>query len=497
MNIQFHNTLSGKKEDFQPIRAGEILMYTCGPTVYDYAHIGNFRTFVFEDLLHRFLEFHFREIKDFKVNHVMNITDVDDKTIAGANRDGIPLAQYTKKYEDAFIEDLKTLNIKLPTVMPHAADEKEIQSMIQLVAKLIGNNHAYVKEGSVYFRISEFKNYGKLSKKDLAQNITGARVDVDEYDKEVGADFVLWKATKEGEPSWDSPWGKGRPGWHLECSSMSMKHLAETIDIHAGGEDLIFPHHENEIAQSEAATGKPFVKYWLHAKHLLVNGEKMSKSKGNFFTLRDLLAKKDKSGKFYDKMAIKYALLSTHYRTQLNFTFELLEEAKENIKKLDDCYFKCLSVAALGVEREANVASKKDFENHPKLSGLREYTTKMAEALQDDLNISVALANLFEVLREINSWFPGSIAIDGSQLRGVIFFFKLIDDLFGLDVSVINSVPERVIEMLMKIIEFRRKKEFGPADQIRKQINDETGWLVKDGRPGEPSTVKKKRRTWD
>ena len=320
MGIKFHDTLSGQLKDFQAGDTGEVSLYTCGPTVYHYAHIGNFRTFVFEDLLRRFLE-----SEGYKVRHVMNITDVDDKTIAGAQREKKSLREYTSFYTDSFLEDRKSLNILPADVMPNATDE--IPAMISLIETLMAKGIAYkAEDGSVYYRVAEFPGYGKLSKKKLDGNIAGVRVNQDEYEKEEGADFVLWKAAKENEPSWDSPWGKGRPGWHIECSAMCMRHLGETVDIHAGGEDLVFPHHENEIAQSEAATGKPFARYWLHARHLLVNGEKMSKSKGNFFTLRDLLQKG------YDPMAIRYVLMSVHYRQQLNFTLESLKEAREVIE---------------------------------------------------------------------------------------------------------------------------------------------------------------------
>ena len=382
--MKFYDTLSGKLEDFKPLKESEVSLYTCGPTVYDYAHIGNFRTFVFEDLLRRFLEF-----KGCKVNHVMNVTDVDDKTIAGANKTGAShdsplqrLEEFTKKYTDAFNEDLKTLNILPPTKQPYATHE--IPGMVLLIEKLIANGAAYEKDGSVYYRVASFSNYGKLSKKDLKGNIKGARVDVDEYEKEEGSDFALWKKAKENEPSWDSPWGKGRPGWHIECSVMSMKYLGETFDIHAGGEDLIFPHHENEIAQSEAATKKTFVKYWLHSKHLLVNGEKMSKSKGNYYTLRDLLAKG------HDPMAIRYALLSVHYRQQLNFTLEGIQAAKEALLRIQhflrdlDHEFK---QAVVQTDVKIYVTQAK---------------TQVEAAMENDLNVPAALAAIFEMIKKSN-----------------------------------------------------------------------------------------------
>jgi cysteinyl-tRNA synthetase len=470
--IQFHNTLSGKLEEFKPLQEGVVTFYTCGPTVYHYAHIGNFRTFVFEDLLRRFLE-----AKGFKVRHVMNITDVDDKTIAGAAREEKTLQVYTSFYTQAFLDDMKTLNMLFPEVQPCATDE--IPAMIALIEGLMAKGIAYrVDEGSVYYRIAAFPGYGKLSKKNLEGNISGARVDQDEYEKEEGADFVLWKAAKEGEPSWDSPWGKGRPGWHIECSAMCMRHLGETIDIHAGGEDLVFPHHENEIAQSEASTGKPFVKYWLHAKHLLVNGEKMSKSKGNFFTLRDLL------DKGYDPMAIRYALLSVHYRHQLNFTFDSLKESRDVIEKLDNCFFQCLS--RLQLFREGDESS---FD----LGVLPDTLGKMEKFLGEDLNVAAALASLQEAITAINA---NLSKISETGLAACVEFFGKVDRLLGLDIASIESIPANVKTALEQYAEARKARDFVTSDLMRQKIVA-LGWLVKDGRPGEPSTVKKVRRAWD
>ena len=470
--IQFQNTLSGKLEEFKPLKDGEVSFYTCGPTVYHYAHIGNFRTFVFEDLLRRFLEF-----KGFKVRHVMNITDVDDKTIAGAVREGKTLQVYTSFYTQAFLDDVKILNMLLPTVQPCATEE--IPGMIGLIEGLVAKGIAYkADDGSVYYRVAGFPGYGKLSKKNLEGNISGARVDQDEYDKEEGADFVLWKAAKEGEPSWDSPWGKGRPGWHIECSAMCMRHLGETIDIHAGGEDLVFPHHENEIAQSEASTGKRFVNYWLHAKHLLVNGEKMSKSKGNFFTLRDLL------GKGYDAMAIRYALLSVHYRHSLNFTFESLKEARDVIEKLENCYFQCLSRSELA---QGVAGSAVDHQV------LEATVAKMEKFLSEDLNIAGALAGLQEAVTFMNAHLS---QFSGEGLTACLAFFKRVDLLLGLDIAAVEELPGNVKTALEQYAEARKTRDFVTSDMMRKRIV-ELGWLVKDGRPGEPSTVKKVRRAWD
>ncbi len=484
--IQFFDTLAGKLRNFEPILKGEVRMYTCGPTVYDYAHIGNFRAFVFEDLLRRFLLF-----KGFKVKHVMNITDVDDKTIAGANRESKKLDEFTENYIQAFHEDLKTLNIFTKDNSNYSFEEpratKEIPAMIELIKKLVDKGVAYVSEGSVYYRVADFRNYGNLSKKKLEKNIKGARVDVDEYEKEEGSDFVLWKKAKEGEPSWDSPWGKGRPGWHIECSAMSMKYLGEQFDIHAGGEDLIFPHHENEIAQSEGATHKaPFVKYWLHCKFLLAGSEKMSKSKGNFYTLRDLIAKG------YDPMAIRYALLCVHYRSPLNFTLESLKEAAEAIKKLDQCYSHCLTIASFGENREKDLASEAAFKNLV----LPVRFDKMLEALADDLNISAALAVLQDAVKTINSWFAKP-DVDSNDLEGAIYFFRLVDKLLGFDIAEEPYIPKEKIEKLEEQINFRKKKEFAQADKIRETFRRD-GWWVNDPRPGSNlSSIRKMRRAWD
>ncbi len=453
--IRFFNTLSGKLEEFKSLREGEVALYTCGPTVYDYAHIGNFRTFVFEDLLRRFLEY-----KGYKVEHVMNITDVDDKTIAGAEHEGKTLSEFTKVYTEAFNEDLKTLNILKPIVQPKAT--AEILAMVKLIEALIQKGVAYVNDGSVYYRVASFPKYSRLSKKDLEKNIKGARVDADEYEKEEGADFALWKKAKEDEPSWDSPWGKGRPGWHIECSAMSMKYLGETFDIHAGGEDLIFPHHENEIAQSEAATGKPFVRYWLHSKHLLVNGEKMSKSKGNFYTLRDLLAKG------YDPMAIRYALLNTHYRQPLNFTFPNLKSAFNNVAYLRAYYVSVKDHLKLG----------RTFSSDNRLQyNINQVKNDFLEALGDDLNVSKALAVFYTFASDIDSQIKGS-AISQNEWKDLI---ELLNDIIVkiLGIPLDNPVPESIQQKVKEREKMRKEKKFDEADKLRKEIKTD-GFMIWD-----------------
>src|SRR5690349_14111133 len=319
--IHFYNTLGGKLEAFTPQKSDAVRMYTCGPTVYDFAHIGNFRTFVFQDILRRFLK-----LRGYKLDHVMNLTDVDDRIIANSAAAGLGLREYTEKYAQAFFDDCKTLSIEAPEHWIRATDH--IDDMVRLIQRLQDKSFTYPSEGSIYYRISNFPNYGRLSNIDVAGIKAGARVDNDRYEKESARHFALWKAPKPGEHSWETPIGTGRPGWHIECSAMAMKYLGETLDIHTGGIDLAFPHHENEIAQSEGATGKPFVRYWLHAEHLLVEGEKMSKSLGNFYTLRDLF------GRGYKPSSLRYALASVPYRGKLNFTFEGLQQATSSVERL-------------------------------------------------------------------------------------------------------------------------------------------------------------------
>src|SRR6202048_2238202 len=321
MALSLYNTMSARGGEFRPLRDNEVLMYACGPTVYDYGHIGNFRTFIAIDILRRVLQ-----QSGYKLNHVMNITDVDDKIIRNSARDGVTVQQYTEKYEKAFLEDAALIGIEQPTLVKAT---EHIAKMAEFVSKLVEKGLAYrTDDGSYYFRIAKFPEYGKLSKRDFGGMIDGARVDVDEHDKDSARDFALWKAPKPGETSWESAIGPGRPGWHLECSVMSMMELGETFDLHAGGEDLIFPHHENEIAQSESMTGKTFAHFWFHARFLLVEGEKMSKSLGNFFTLRDLILKGHKPS------SIRYLLASVPYRNQLNFTFDGLKQAAASVDRL-------------------------------------------------------------------------------------------------------------------------------------------------------------------
>jgi cysteinyl-tRNA synthetase len=386
MALHLFNTLSSQIEEFRPLVDHEVRMYACGPTVYDYGHIGNFRTFVAVDILRRFLR-----QSGYKVRHVMNITDVDDKIIRFAARDGVSVQQYTAKYEKAFLEDAAIIGIEEPTLVRAT---EHIPEMADFVAKLVERGFAYrTEDGSYYFRIAKFPQYGKLSKKDFSNMRDGARVDVDEYDKDSARDFAMWKAPKPGEASWDMPIGPGRPGWHLECSVMSMGELGETFDLHAGGEDLIFPHHENEIAQSESFTGKPFAKFWFHARFLLVEGEKMSKSLGNFFTLRDLVLKGHKPS------SIRYLLASVPYRNQLNFTFDGLKQAAVSVERLRNFRLR-LSAGNFAAGSTSEMQSL-----------AADTVERMTAALDDDLNTAQAQAAIFEMVRQANA------AVDAGTIK--------------------------------------------------------------------------------
>ena len=406
MALQLYNTMSSRVEEFHPLNDSEVRMYACGPTVYDYGHIGNFRTFIAVDLLRRFLR-----QSGYQVRHVMNITDVDDKIIRNAARDGVSVQQYTAKYEKAFLEDAAMIGIEQPTLVRAT---EHIPEMAEFVTKLVERDLAYrAEDGSYYFRIAKFPRYGKLSKKDFSGMVDGARVDVDEYEKDSARDFALWKAPKPGEASWDSSIGPGRPGWHLECSVMSMGELGDSFDLHAGGEDLIFPHHENEIAQSESLTGKPFAHFWFHARFLLVEGEKMSKSLGNFFTLRDLVLKGHKPS------SIRYLLTSVPYRNQLNFTLDGLKQA------------------AVSVERLRNFRLRLTSGNFPAGSSdemqslARETVDRMRAALEDDLNTAQAQAAIFEMVRQANAAFDSG-TVKKDDVAPLLAALGKFDEIFAV-----------------------------------------------------------------
>jgi cysteinyl-tRNA synthetase len=468
-SIRFFNTLTRRKETFTPIEPGKVRMYTCGPTVYDYAHIGNFRAFLFEDLLKRWLEY-----RGYTVTHVMNLTDMDDKTIKGSQKQQIPLKQFTAHYTKAFFEDITALNIKPADHYPKATSH--IPEMITLIKTLIKKGYAYKsQDGSIYYAIKKFKNYGKLSHIKVAELKAGARVKTDEYTKEEAQDFALWKAwtPEDGNVFWETELGKGRPGWHIECSAMSMRYLGETFDIHCGGIDNMFPHHENEIAQSEAATGKKFVNYWLHNEHLMVEGRKMAKKFGNFYTLRDLL----KRG--YDPIVIRYLLLSTHYRAQFNFTFEGLDAARAAVERLRN-FMRRLQDAE-GKGSGGKVAEL-----------LRGVQVGFGEAMDDDLNVSVALAVLFDFMREVNALLDASV-LSRSKADEVCALMNRFDGVLGVigEVEREEALSKEAKELIEKREEARKAKDWATADALRVRLR-EMGVVVEDTPQGVRWRVVKK-----
>ncbi len=445
MAIRFYNTLTRQEDEFTPLHPGEVRLYTCGPTVYDYAHIGNFRTYLWEDVLRRFLKF-----RGYRVTQAMNLTDVDDKTIANARDKGVSLDDYTRCYIDAFFEDIEALGIEKAEHYPRAT--AFIPDMARLVARLMERGHVYESRGSLYFKIATYPEYGRLSHLDPSAGAGQARIDSDEYEKDNPRDFAVWKAPKDGEPVWETEIGSGRPGWHIECSAMSMKLLGETFDIHTGGVDNIFPHHENEIAQSEAATGRPFVRYWMHAAHLVVDGEKMSKSKGNFFTLRDLAARG------HDMRAVRYHLISVHYRKPLNFTFDGLAQSQAALARLDDL--------ALRLEQFDQGAG----------SGGGELAAKAKERLQGlladldcDLNTAGALGHLFELVRETHT------ALDSGRfgkgdLEAVREVLEAFARIFGIRPGQRADLGAEIEALIRKRSEARTRRNFAEADRIRDDL---------------------------
>ncbi len=454
--IRYYNSMTKRVDEFHPLVAGKVGLYTCGPTVHDFAHIGNFRAYTWEDLLRRHLEW-----RGYEVLHVMNITDVEDKIIRKANEAGVDIREYTARYTEAFFEDVRALHIEPAHHYPRATEH--VAEMIDLIRRLEERGHTYVSGGSVYFRIASFPGYGKLAGLDRDKLLVGARVDADEYTKDDPADFVLWKAHREGEPSWDSPWGPGRPGWHIECSAMSMKYLGETFDIHTGGVDNKFPHHENEIAQSEGATGKQFVRYWLHCAHLVVDGEKMSKSLGNFYTLRDLLERG------HDPRYIRYVLLGTHYRRPLNFSFEALDQARAELSRVDDLVER--------LEREAT-GSAGEARWNDRVRAARE---AFGEALDDDLNISGAMGEIFKLVREVNAGLDrGEVSREDAEV--VLGFLREADRVVGALFPFEErreEAPPEVLELLEARTRARKERNWAEADRLRDEILAR-GWVVED-----------------
>ena len=456
MAFRIYNTMSRTKEELVPVDGKHVRMYTCGPTVYNYAHIGNFRAYMFEDLLRRYIKF-----CGFGVTQVQNLTDVDDKTIRSSIEKGLPLKEYTKTYIDAFFDDLEKLNIEPAEHYPAATDY--IDEMIAIIEVLFEKGYAYQSDdGSVYYSIDKFAEYGKLAHLDREGMQSGARVAQDEYDKDNAADFALWKAyvPEDGDVVWDSPWGKGRPGWHMECSAMSMKLLGESFDIHTGGVDNIFPHHEDEIAQSEAATGKTYSKYWMHCGYLVVDGRKMSKSLGNFYTLREIL------DMGYTGREVRYELLSSHYRQSLNFAFKSLDANRAALKRLDEFYANIVEAAAGESQTGGLPAWAKDTR------------TKFAEAMDDDMNISGAMAAVFDTVHAGNKAMAAA-PLPANEARAVVSLWQELDAVLGLLIPREEQVSDEVNQLLEARTAARAEKDWAESDRIRDRLA-ELGWTVKD-----------------
>ncbi|OYT71757.1 MAG: cysteine--tRNA ligase [Chloracidobacterium sp. CP2_5A] len=461
MSVRFFNSLTRSREPFLPLEPGRVRMYACGPTVYNFAHIGNFRTFVFVDALRRHLKW-----RGYELLHVMNLTDVDDKIIRDARAAGLPLREFTEKYIRHFWEDADALGIERPEVAPRATEH--IPEMIALIGRLTRCGCAYHSDGSTYFRIASFPRYGALSGGKLAGNVAGAseRVEADEYEKDDARDFALWKRSQPDEPAWDSPLGPGRPGWHIECSAMAMKYLGESLDIHCGGVDLMFPHHENEIAQSEGATGKPFAKYWLHAEHLLVNGRKMSKREGNYYTLRDLLERG------YAARAVRYALVAVPYRKPLNFTLEGVEAAERRLKRLNETVRRLREAKSVVAEAADDAATT-----------IAQARKAFGAAMDDDLNTAEALAAVAQLETAVN------IALTRGELsepfkRTALAAFDDVQTVLGIldppEEALLDAAVEALIAERMAA---RQARNFARADAIRAQLAAQ-GVLLEDGKDG-------------
>ncbi len=458
--FRVQNTLSRQMEEFRPLEAGHARMYTCGPTVYNFAHIGNFRAYVFEDLLRRWLKF-----KGFRVTQVMNLTDVDDKTIRDSQAAGKRLAEFTEIYKKAFFEDIRALNIEPAEHYPAATGH--ISEMIALIEKLVEKRIAYRSDdGSVYFSIARWPTYGKLAHLDREGMRSGVRIASDEYDKENVADFALWKAwdEKDGDVVWESPWGRGRPGWHIECSAMSQKYLGASFDLHTGGVDNIFPHHEDEIAQSEAANGQPFAKYWMHCAHLMVDGQKMSKSRGNFHTLRAVLERG------YSGREVRYELLATHYRAPLNFTFGSLDAARTALRRVDEFTVRLAEAAGSG-------------KAGPLPGWAQAAADRFEAAMDEDLNVSAALAALFDCIREGNAVMDAQLMdpADAAAVRGL---FRRWDGALGVLEKPAEAVPAGVQTILDRRQAARAAKDWKRSDALRDEIAA-LGWIVKDTPKGQ------------
>lgn len=467
--MQLYNTLTKKKEEFKPVLEGTVTMYVCGPTVYDYFHIGNARSFIMADMMRRYFEY-----LGFTVKYAMNLTDVDDKIIKKANEEGISTSEVAEKYITAFFEDLDKLNVKKDAIYPKATEHME--EMIELISQLEENDTAYNVDGNVFYDVSRFEGYGKLSGKKIDELESGSRVEVNQ-EKKNPLDFSLWKKAKKGEPSWESPWGNGRPGWHLECSAMSMKHLGKTIDIHAGGNDLIFPHHENEIAQSEACCTNKFVNYWVHFGFLNFKEEKMSKSLGNFFTAREII-------KNHKAEAIRLLFAQTHYHAPLNFSKELLDGAEKGLEKLNNLLASIQDVKASGKLEDDNNNFKFD-----------EYYSAFQEALDDDFNTPRGVAVVFDFIKSANKLLTEYPRSKGLVVGIEKFISRTADGVFGIverkeEVRTMHELDKKLIELLIKLrANAKAEKNFELADKIRDELNN-LGVQLKDSKEGTSFSIK-------
>ncbi|MGI6154070.1 MAG: cysteine--tRNA ligase [Christensenellaceae bacterium] len=450
--MKIYNSLTNRKEELVPGKEGEISIYACGPTVYNYFHIGNARPFIVFDTLRRYLVF-----RGYKVAFVQNFTDVDDKMINAANEEGISIKELGDRYIDAYFEDAKALNIEPATVHPKATEH--IDDIIALIERLIDKGHAYAANGDVYYDTQSFDGYGKLSGQDLAELELGARIDIGE-NKKNPMDFALWKAEKPGEISWESPWGRGRPGWHIECSAMSMKYLGDTIDIHGGGQDLKFPHHENEIAQSEGATGKPFVRYWMHNGYINIDNKKMSKSEGNFFTVRDIL-------KEFDGLAVRLFMLDAHYRNPINFSRDLLRQSEQAYARIQNCRENLRYIAENPKEITVDVSD-----------AIKVLNDGFVAAMDDDLNTADAIGVIFEYIKTVNTLFQDG-GMKGPAVLALDALDALLDVLGLVEKGEKDEIPEEVRIMAEERMEARKQKDFAKADRLRDEIAG-LGYELKD-----------------
>ncbi|WP_432404560.1 cysteine--tRNA ligase [Wukongibacter sp. M2B1] len=463
--MKLFNTLTRKKEEFVPITPGEVKMYVCGPTVYNYFHIGNARPFAVFDVLRRYLEY-----RGYDVTYVQNFTDVDDKIIRKANEEGVEAKDISEKYINEYFKDADAIGIKRADIHPRVTEN--ISEIISFIKELVDKGYAYEVDGDVYYDTSKFNEYGKLSKQSIEELEVGARIEVNEVKKN-GADFALWKKQKTGEPGWNSPWGIGRPGWHIECSVMSTKYLGETIDIHAGGQDLVFPHHENEIAQSEAFTGKPFANYWVHNGYITINNEKMSKSKGNFFTVRDIINE-------FDPEVVRFFLLSAHYRNPINFSRELMQQAKNALERLYNAKENLEHLKGNAHNLEMKHGEDKIFE------GLQKHKNKFIEAMDDDLNTADGIAAIFEMVKEMNT----KINDDASKelIEKACNLFRELTEVLGIVCKEKESLDDEIERLIEERQKARKERNFALADKIRDDLKAQ-GIVLEDT----PQGVKWKR----